>query len=423
MKKGIVLELDEEFVTVLTPEGEFLRLKKEGDCEVGEEIEARAVKKTFLFHRRSFQYAVVSALAAAVLLVITWIQWPSDAVCAYMSIDINPSIETGVDDELRVLTLKAYNEEGKHVIAALTSWKHEPFSAVAKQIIELSEKKGYLKEGGEVLIATVEKEHNDSSARKLSAELAEIQRSVANERIVITTVNSTMEVRNRAAKQGMTTGKLLQIQKKAKPSSSTSAKPNKEKEEVGKKESATSSKEKGQGGKKESTKSNKEKQQDGKKESAKPNKEKGRVAKNEYAKSSKEKEQGGKKEKETLSLKGQKLEQLPQMKQRHSEQKANQQKKEKQPPHEWKNSGLEKHSSPSDEEISLKGKNSSPSDKEISLKGKNYENARPSRPGDHHANKKAVNSQQDRNDNKDRHKLANVHRQPKSIDSKMKKVE
>nr|WP_236620385.1 hypothetical protein [Geobacillus thermodenitrificans] len=58
-----------------------------------------------------------------------------------MSIDINPSIETGVDDELRVLTLKAYNEEGKHVIAALTSWKHEPFSAVAKQIIELSEKR------------------------------------------------------------------------------------------------------------------------------------------------------------------------------------------------------------------------------------------------------------------------------------------
>ncbi len=40
-----MLELDEEFVTVLTPEGEFLRLKKEGDCEVGEEIEARAVKK------------------------------------------------------------------------------------------------------------------------------------------------------------------------------------------------------------------------------------------------------------------------------------------------------------------------------------------------------------------------------------------
>ncbi|OXB86565.1 hypothetical protein B9L19_13660 [Geobacillus thermocatenulatus] len=29
VKKGIVLELGEEFVTVLTPEGEFLRLKKE----------------------------------------------------------------------------------------------------------------------------------------------------------------------------------------------------------------------------------------------------------------------------------------------------------------------------------------------------------------------------------------------------------
>lgn len=291
-----MLELDEEFVTVLTPEGEFLRVKKEGECEIGEEIEAGVVKKPFPFHRRSFRYAVVSALVAAVLLITTWVQWPSDAVYAYMSIDINPSIEAGVDDELHVLTLKAYNEEGKNVLAALPSWKNETFSAVAKQIIALSEQKGYLNEGGEVLITTVEKEHDASSARKLSAELAEIRRSVADDRIVITTANSTMEVRSRAAERGMTTGKLLQIEKKAKPASSTSVKPNK-----------------GKG-------------------------------------------QGGREEKKTSSPKGQKREQ-PQSKQKHDEQKSKQQKKEKQPPHERKNSGSNKENSPSDKEISPKGKN------------------------------------------------------------------
>lgn len=291
-----MLELDEEFVTVLTSEGEFVRLKKEGEHEIGEEIEAGAVKKTFPFHRRSFRYALVSVLAAAVLLVTTWIQWPSDAVYAYMSIDINPSIEAGVDDDLHVLTLKAYNEEGKNVLAALPLWKNKPFSAVAKQIIVLSEQKGYLKEGGEVLITTVEKEHDAFSARKLSDELAEIQRSVADERIVVTTANSTMKVRNRAVEQGMTTGKLLQIEKKAKPASSTSAKPNK-----------------GKG-------------------------------------------QSGKKEKKTSSAKGQKLEQPVPMKQKHVEQKSKQPKKEKQPPHERKNADSNKESSPSDKEISSKGK-------------------------------------------------------------------
>ncbi|QNU24398.1 anti-sigma factor domain-containing protein [Geobacillus zalihae] len=291
MKKGIVLELDEEFVTVLTPEGEFLRLKKEKEWEVGEEIEASAVKKLLPFHRRSFRYALVSALAAAVLLVTTWIQWPSDAVYAYMSIDINPSMEAGVDAELRVLTLKAYNEEGKKVLTALPSWKRQPFSSVAKQIIALSEQKGYLKKGGEVLITTVERERDASSARKLSAALADIQRSVADNRIVITTANSTMAVRNQAVKRGMTTGKLLQIEKKVKPASSTSTKPDK-----------------GNG-------------------------------------------QVGKSEKKASPSKGRKLEQPAQVKQKHREQKTKQQKKEKQMPHERKNPGLNKESSPSGREI------------------------------------------------------------------------
>ncbi|GAB6007020.1 MULTISPECIES: anti-sigma factor domain-containing protein [Geobacillus thermoleovorans group] len=222
MKKGIVLELDEEFVTVLTPEGEFLRLKKEKECEIGEEVKANAVGRPFPFRRRSFRYALISVLTAATVLLATWIQWPSNAVYAYMSIDINPSIEAGVDAELRVLTLKAYNEEGKKVLAALPSWKRQPFSSVTKQIIALSEQKGYLKKGGEVLITTVERERDASSARKLSAALAEIQRSVADDRIVITTANSTMAVRNQAVKRGMTTGKLLQIEKKVKPAAPAS---------------------------------------------------------------------------------------------------------------------------------------------------------------------------------------------------------
>ncbi|MFC0296045.1 hypothetical protein [Geobacillus jurassicus] len=73
-----------------------------------------------------------------------------------------------------------------------------------------------------MLITTVEREHDASSARKLSAALSEIQRSVADDRIIITTANSTMEVRNQAVKRGMTTGKLLQIEKKVKPAAPAS---------------------------------------------------------------------------------------------------------------------------------------------------------------------------------------------------------
>lgn len=215
MKKGIVLELDEEFVTLLTPEGEFIQVKKEDEYEIGEEIEARLVKKPYV-RRRSFRYAAVSLIAAAVLFIATLLHLPSDEVYAYMSIDINPSIEVGVDDQLNVLTLKAYNEEGKKIVSQLSNWKKVAFVDIATEIIELSRKQGYLQKGGQVLITTVEKKHLAASSRKLSEELSEIQHSYQQKNIIVKMEKSTMEVRNKALKRGMTTGKLLQMEQQMK---------------------------------------------------------------------------------------------------------------------------------------------------------------------------------------------------------------
>ncbi|OQP00774.1 hypothetical protein BSK33_13200 [Geobacillus sp. 44B] len=215
MKKGIVLELDEEFVTLLTPEGEFIQVKKEDEYEIGEEIEAKMVKKPYVRHR-SFRYAAVSLIAAAVLLIATLFRFPSNEVYAYMSIDINPSIEVGVDEQLKVLKLKAYNEEGEKIVSQLSRWKNEAFVVITKEIIELSMKKGYLQKGGQVLITTVERKHRAASSRKLSTELMKIQHSYQQKNIIVKTEESTMEVRNKAVEKGMTTGKLLQMEQKMK---------------------------------------------------------------------------------------------------------------------------------------------------------------------------------------------------------------
>ncbi|EZP78882.1 hypothetical protein H839_03401 [Parageobacillus genomosp. 1] len=215
MKKGIVLELDEEFVTLLTPEGEFIQVKKEKDYEIGEEIEARVMKKPIVC-RRSFRYVITSLVAAVALLVATLFHFPSSEVYAYMSIDINPSIEVGVDEQLKVLKLKAYNKEGKKIISQLSHWRKKAFVDITEEIIELSMKKGYLQKGGQVLITTVERKHRAASSRELSTELTKIQHSYQQKNIIVKTEESTMEVRNKAVKKGMTTGKLLQIEQKTK---------------------------------------------------------------------------------------------------------------------------------------------------------------------------------------------------------------
>jgi hypothetical protein len=223
VKKGIVLELDEEFVTLLTPEGEFIQVKKDGEYEIGEEIEAQVMKRPIV-RRRSFRYVITSLVAAVVLLVTTLLHFPSNEVYAYMSIDINPSIEVGVDEQLKVLKLKAYNEEGKRIVSQLSHWKKKAFADITTEIIELSMQKGYLQEGGQVLITTVERKHRAASSRELSTELKKIQHSYQQKNIIVKTEESTMEVRNKAVKKGVTTGKLLQIEQKMKTVSPESTK-------------------------------------------------------------------------------------------------------------------------------------------------------------------------------------------------------
>ncbi|PDM40114.1 MULTISPECIES: anti-sigma factor domain-containing protein [unclassified Geobacillus] len=223
MKKGIVLELDEEFVTLLTTEGEFIQVKKDGDYEIGEEIKAKVIKRPIV-RRRSFRYVITSLVAAVVLLVTTLFHFPSNEVYAYMSIDINPSIEVGVDEQLKVLKLKAYNEEGKRIVSQLSHWKKKEFVDITMEIIELSMQKGYLQEGGQVLITAVERKHRAASSRELSTELKKIQHSYQQKNIIVKTEESTMEVRNKAVKKGVTTGKLLQIEQKMKTVSPESTK-------------------------------------------------------------------------------------------------------------------------------------------------------------------------------------------------------
>ncbi|MED4988704.1 MULTISPECIES: anti-sigma factor domain-containing protein [Parageobacillus] len=223
MKKGIVLELDEEFVTLLTTEGEFIQVKKDGDYEIGEEIEAQVIKRPIV-RRRSFRYVITSLVAAVVLLVTTLFHFPSNEVYAYMSIDINPSIEVGVDEQLKVLKLKAYNEEGKRIVSQLSHWKKKEFVDITMEIIELSMQKGYLQEGGQVLITAVERKYRAASSRELSTELKKIQHSYQQKNIIVKTEESTMEVRNKAVKKGVTTGKLLQIEQKMKTVSPESTK-------------------------------------------------------------------------------------------------------------------------------------------------------------------------------------------------------
>jgi hypothetical protein len=218
MKKGIVLEIDDDFVTLLTPDGEFVQIKKEGSYQIGQEIERipmqrQKIKKSFV-HFSSFKLAVASIAAVCLLVFSLFSSATSNEVYAYLSIDINPSIELTINKKLEVINVRGFNQDGQKLVANLSDWKEKKFVDVAKKIIELSRKNGYLNEGEEVLITTVEKESNRSSSQRLAEELDEVKRSYQKQDIVVKIEKSTLEMREEAAEKGLTTGKYMKLIKK-----------------------------------------------------------------------------------------------------------------------------------------------------------------------------------------------------------------
>jgi len=223
MKKGIVMEISDEFITMLTPDGEFIKARNHhNNYQIGEEIDFFPVseqpsklskrKKLFKFENK---LAWVSSVAVILLLLSFLPNVFEDKVYAYMSIDINPSLEIGLDHELNVISIEALNDDGTNILNTIDDWKNQHVDVITELILEKSRERGYLETGEEVIITTV---INDTDQNELELllrkDLEEISSTYQQEEILITSIESNEETRLKAKNQGISTGKFLQLEKK-----------------------------------------------------------------------------------------------------------------------------------------------------------------------------------------------------------------
>ncbi|KMJ58234.1 hypothetical protein AB685_10000 [Bacillus sp. LL01] len=222
MKKGIVLEVHDEHVTILTPEGEFLKSRKQkGQIDLGEEIVffplhraevVREQKKTSVFRTK---WAVIGVLTAIILAFSLYPKYASNQVYAYVSVDVNPSIELGVNKDMEVISMDAYNQEGEDIIKQLVDWEKKDLANVSSQIFDIFRQKGFLTENSEVLIASVvTNEDNIGWKALMQTKITTISEKVQQDKVSITTLETTIQERSDAIKEGMSPGKYIQKEKK-----------------------------------------------------------------------------------------------------------------------------------------------------------------------------------------------------------------
>lgn len=222
MKKGIVLEVHDEHVTILTPEGEFLKSRKQkGQIDLGEEIvffplhRAEKERKWELSSIFRAKWAVISVLTAIILAFSLYPKFASNQVYAYISVDVNPSVELGVNKDMKVISIEAYNEEGKDIIKQLVEWENKDLTKVSSQMFDIFREKGYLTENSEVLIASVlTHEKNEGWNSLMQSKITSISEKIQQDKVSITTLETTTQERSDAIKEGLSPGKYIQKEQK-----------------------------------------------------------------------------------------------------------------------------------------------------------------------------------------------------------------
>ncbi|MCR6110717.1 anti-sigma factor domain-containing protein [Bacillus sp. A301a_S52] len=157
MKKGVVMEVRNRHIVVMTKDGEFVRAKPDEHAHVGEEVEYSSFP-LYSFYRIVDKklYSVPLSFALIVLLFLPL--WPlvqSSKVHGIILLDMNPSIEMAVNEEYEVLYTSSYDKEGETLLADIdASFKGMNVSRATNIILEEGYEQGILNERSSVYLTS-----------------------------------------------------------------------------------------------------------------------------------------------------------------------------------------------------------------------------------------------------------------------------
>ncbi len=214
-EKGLIMEIDGKRMILLTKDGQFISRPISGlSSKIGDEaiIDVEKVRKPWFF---------VRILTVAALLMITFFSVPlwhhfmgtplEGKIIAYMTVDINPSIELGFDLERKVIALHPLNQDGQKLLQNVSLIGLTSEQAV-ETIINAACQKGYLKpeKDNQVIINVTEKKRDEVKKEDFNHPIisqAEKTLSKNNTKAKVTVLNTDYELREKAEELGISTGK------------------------------------------------------------------------------------------------------------------------------------------------------------------------------------------------------------------------
>lgn len=150
--KGVVMRIEKKSITVYSSEGDFLKIPPPGiKPAIGQVIEVGCKPRRLLIPFAAAAAVIILALALG---MFGYIAGPEAAV-AYVALDINPSIELYVNNNARVVTTRALNDEAGAVLSSVRLEGVDVYQALGLLVKE-TYAKGYIKkEDKNIVLASV----------------------------------------------------------------------------------------------------------------------------------------------------------------------------------------------------------------------------------------------------------------------------
>ncbi len=206
--KGIVVKVKNSYCIVLTEDGTYHKVPVSGsNVRVGAEIEFAPV--TWLTYVKPV-LMVASILILALGFSLYQMSATSHAV-AYVSLDINPSIELEVDQNLKVLHVYSLNDGAEKMVSVLRLQGIDLYTSVSRIMAE-AVRKGYLKPGQKNYVLSTVTVNNDApDTFNYDVFTRNLETAVENKGIDIEIIvlSTDMPTRNKAKNQGLSPGKLM----------------------------------------------------------------------------------------------------------------------------------------------------------------------------------------------------------------------
>lgn len=225
MKRGIVMSIHENHAVVMTRDGQFLKAPLQGSPQLGQELlfeeeaESSTVRRS-RFGRAQWTRYIGGAAALILLLTACLVYSASQAneVVAYLTMDINPSIEIGFDEKERVRELRAVNEAGSRLIEGI-AYKGQELENVATIILEKASSAHYLDAPHkDILIASIWMNSSEKQIAEFERVLAQsLDGELRNwleahdkpaDSVTITTLFLPSELKSEADSLGISAGKM-----------------------------------------------------------------------------------------------------------------------------------------------------------------------------------------------------------------------